>query len=782
MGIMLKNIFLKNVFFIAVFFIFSHQVNAETSTVVYDFNYDSVGTAPLNITPLTENATMTVEYSSAFGSNVVKNDSYGTTPPAVFSFNDFPTSEYQQIVWKNAYTNNTWRGGFILRGSVDQNGMINGYLFQINPALSNGKIFSVTNGVNTLLATYPFSAQGPNIARYYRATANGNTLTLERSANGTTWVFLGSVTNSTYVSGGVYYAEGYGANSGQSIAGNTYNDNILYTYDSGPVIIDPPGEPQNLTVTNATPTSISLSWTAPNSDGGSPIVDYEIDYKLSSDNLWSNFNDGLTTNTNVTVTGLSPNTSYDFRVSALNIVGKGNVSPVVTTTTPNILVTGTISITSPVSYRVFQRNSSNVSDIAISGTYTGGPVNAIEAKFGNGPWVIIDDLLEGGSFSGVLYNQPVGQGDVSVRFTSNVNITASKNYIGVGDIYVVAGQSNASGRGKTNQVYSHPTLKASLFGNDDVWKHLTDPHDKNINQVDVVSSDPLAKGSFVPHLATHILSNTSIPIAFIPASMGGTSMEQWSPAGELYASMARRINAVGGNIKAVLWFQGESDSSATGVVGYVDQLNEFVDSVYAEFGAPTVIGMLGSATSNGEGRSYVRIAQKEVIETNSHAVQGPAMYDVNIDDETCDGTHFCSNNDLQIFGTRWWYALSKAFYGGTDGFGPKVVDNSIIYDQSDNAIYMDFSDDSVPIITTPQITNPAVFKVYNGTSARTVASVVYIDDNTIKLNMGATPIYPSNGLTVSYAVDNRSGILNAIYDSLGLPAMNFRNTPVTIQN
>lgn len=62
--------------------------------------------------------------------------------------------------------------------------------------------------------------------------------------------------------------------------------------------------------------SISLSWAIPSSDGGSPITDYIIEYKLSSSGTWVVFNDGVSTNLTAVVTSLSNDNAYDFRVSA----------------------------------------------------------------------------------------------------------------------------------------------------------------------------------------------------------------------------------------------------------------------------------------------------------------------------------------------------------------------------------------------------------------------------------------------------------------------------------
>lgn len=77
---------------------------------------------------------------------------------------------------------------------------------------------------------------------------------------------------------------------------------------------------------------VALTWSAPGSNGGSSITDYQIEYKLSSDSSWTTFNDGTSTSTSATVTGLTNNSSYDFRVSAINGVGTGTASSTATAT------------------------------------------------------------------------------------------------------------------------------------------------------------------------------------------------------------------------------------------------------------------------------------------------------------------------------------------------------------------------------------------------------------------------------------------------------------------
>ncbi|MXY61787.1 MAG: ABC transporter substrate-binding protein, partial [Cenarchaeum sp. SB0665_bin_23] len=88
-----------------------------------------------------------------------------------------------------------------------------------------------------------------------------------------------------------------------------------------------PGAPTGLTATPSS-TSVSLSWVAPTSDGGNSITDYTIEYRAEGGS-WSVYADGTSTTTSATVTGLTDGTTYEFRVSAVNAMGTGKPSNVV---------------------------------------------------------------------------------------------------------------------------------------------------------------------------------------------------------------------------------------------------------------------------------------------------------------------------------------------------------------------------------------------------------------------------------------------------------------------
>ena len=81
---------------------------------------------------------------------------------------------------------------------------------------------------------------------------------------------------------------------------------------------------------------VALTWTAPGNTGGEDITDYAIQYKLASDSAWSLFSDATSTATSATVTGLTNDVAYVFRVAAVNVIGTGAYSAESASITPTV--------------------------------------------------------------------------------------------------------------------------------------------------------------------------------------------------------------------------------------------------------------------------------------------------------------------------------------------------------------------------------------------------------------------------------------------------------------
>ena len=93
---------------------------------------------------------------------------------------------------------------------------------------------------------------------------------------------------------------------------------------AGPVLLaDPPSAPTNLSPTDHTATSVSLSWSAA-SGNGSDVTAYSVQF--TADGSWQTW--GNVTTTSATVTGLTTGKEYQFRVAAINEIGGGEWSAV----------------------------------------------------------------------------------------------------------------------------------------------------------------------------------------------------------------------------------------------------------------------------------------------------------------------------------------------------------------------------------------------------------------------------------------------------------------------
>ena len=96
-----------------------------------------------------------------------------------------------------------------------------------------------------------------------------------------------------------------------------------------------PDAPISLTGTPGN-AQVTLYWTAPTNDGGTPITNYLVEFKLDASVTWTAFSHAPSTATTIVVTGLTNGSLYDFRVSAINAVGTGPPSNIFETTPTGI--------------------------------------------------------------------------------------------------------------------------------------------------------------------------------------------------------------------------------------------------------------------------------------------------------------------------------------------------------------------------------------------------------------------------------------------------------------
>ncbi|MFO7882541.1 MAG: sialate O-acetylesterase [Kosmotogaceae bacterium] len=156
-----------------------------------------------------------------------------------------------------------------------------------------------------------------------------------------------------------------------------------------------------------------------------------------------------------------------------------------------------------------------------------------------------------------------------------------RHHIGVGDLFVIAGQSNSAGYGK-DTVYDPPELGVHIFKNNGKWELASHPLNDTTDTIHEINMESINPGHS-PYLnfAKKIKRECSTPVGLLQCSLGGSSLSQWNPGenGELYKNMLEIIKTQGGKIRGILWYQGCSDVVKGLCESYLERFKEFVQAL-----------------------------------------------------------------------------------------------------------------------------------------------------------------------------------------------------------
>jgi len=283
--------------------------------------------------------------------------------------------------------------------------------------------------------------------------------------------------------------------------------------------------------------------------------------------------------------------------------------------------------------------------MTVKGIYVRTAPEPVEASFNGGAWATISTQAYPGinPFTGTLSNQPAGQGSYRTRWTDILTYIQQVSPVGIGDVFLVAGQSNAGEVADNNQAYTHPTLKAGCYV--DGWRELATGAALSFTK------------SCWPLVATQHMANQGVSIGFAPCGEGSTSISDWQKPGALYDRITTVFTALG-NAKCLLWQQGETDAGeGMSQLDYQNYLSAFVDSVFADTGLDVMISKLHTCSAYTSGqRDTINAAIDYVWTNNAHALPGP-----DFSDYTTATVHFQTDAEIAVQASRWWSAIKAAF-------------------------------------------------------------------------------------------------------------------------
>ena len=224
----------------------------------------------------------------------------------------------------------------------------------------------------------------------------------------------------------------------------------------------------------------------------------------------------------------------------------------------------------------------------------------------------------------------------------------------VGDVWILAGQSNMQGCGNLNNAMEPHRFVRAYFMRDE-WGVAVEPvtnlaeakaevHWTLLGGHNYHFDNPPLKGAGAAiAFGRGMYERLSVPQGLIACAHGGTRMTQWSPSlkdkgdDSLYGAMLNRVNRNGGRVAGLIWYQGCSDANLENQGEFFTRTCEFFESLRSDLGFPDMpvvsvqIGRVVGDSDNPMTWTLVRDDQLKLQKTVSRLAVVPSI-DLDLDD------------------------------------------------------------------------------------------------------------------------------------------------------
>ena len=346
------------------------------------------------------------------------------------------------------------------------------------------------------------------------------------------------------------------------------------------------------------------------------------------------------------------------------------------------LTAAELHLSAPLDYQVVQRQTMNRGTVTLIGT-DGSQVDgaiSLETRFvADGrpsPWIRRDTPTSKGQFR-CSVEMPAGgwfQLEVRQRRGDSVVAQTQIEHLGIGEVFVVTGQSNSANHGEELQ---KPQSGWVTTFDGTHWRPALDPQ-------------PGASGgggSFLPPFGDALSRRLGVPVGLVACGIGATSVREWLPKGSRFPNpptltqrvrrldsgewesdgaafegLVSRLTPLGpGGFRAVLWHQGESDANQADAsrtlagARYREYLSTVIQESRRRIGwePPWFVAQVSYHVPGDEASADIRAAQASLWQEgialegpDSDALKGPLR------DSGGKGVHF-SGPGLREHGKRW---------------------------------------------------------------------------------------------------------------------------------
>jgi len=329
----------------------------------------------------------------------------------------------------------------------------------------------------------------------------------------------------------------------------------------------------------------------------------------------------------------------------------------------------------------------------------------------------------------------------------------ARDFLGVGDLWVIAGQSNSAGYGK-GVIEDPPELGVHLLANSLRWRLASHPFNDSTDTAHPVNTE-WANSGHAPWLqfARAVKRAVNHPVGLLQTSLGGSPLKRWNPregqpgAADLHDNMVEVVRAVGGKVRGILWYQGCSDTgpdeSATYLTRFTDAVAAWRDAL-GNPGLPVITVQINRVTSPQtdvahEGWTRVREAQRQAARNVPGVIVVPSS-----DLSLSDHIHTSPAGNL-ILGQRAAEAALDRVYGLPRDWRAPEIDR-IVLGSDRRRVTFTVSHVSGALRSADDSHQP--FRIVDSSGVVPVERIAY-DGARIELELGRTVGSPAT-LTLGY--------------------------------
>lgn len=461
---------------------------------------------------------------------------------------------------------------------------------------------------------------------------------------------------------------------------------------------------------------------------------------------------------------------------------------------------GSLLDTAPKDWQILQQDAAGRADMVLAGRWTS---KAVQAVWGEGGIVQVRLAREetGAPLPGFSWTEAETRSDgtwslrlagvpaggpyrLETRFNPRGNKLGEwslrgdmRHFLGVGDIWVVAGQSNATGYGRA-PIGDGPEIGLHQLRQSGTWSLASHPlHDGTDTSFPANRELYNAGHSPFLHFARLLRRELGHPIALLPAGLGGSALEAWRPEdGPLFRNLSSMVARAGGKVRGMAWIQGESDAEPGRAETYLERFLAASDGWRGAFANPDFPGalplltvQLGRYRSRNPGEedqqwSQVREAQRRAPRMREFMAVVPAL-DLPLDDTI----HFGSAGNL-ILADRLARAALATAYGRPDAQAAPNLEEATLKDE--RGLELRFAPLSGRLDTHHPAARP--FRVEDAEGPVPVVGTVYYRRDTVRLLL-SRPAREALSVSAGYGEDPDTLPVDT---GSGTPILAFHAVPV----